>query len=52
MIILWRLPWKSLYHILRPYWHFLHFSQNEAFVKEKGQAYGTSSEMIVSNGPF
>lgn len=28
------------------------FPQNEAFVKEKGQAYGTSSEMIVSNGPF
>lgn len=28
------------------------FPQNEAFVKEKGQDYGTSSEMIVSNGPF
>ena len=27
------------------------FPQNEAFVKEK-DAYGTSSEMIVSNGPF
>lgn len=28
------------------------FPQNEAFVKEKGQAYGTSSEMIVSNIHF
>ena len=26
MIILWRLLWKSLYRILRRYWHFLHFS--------------------------
>ncbi|MBO0468951.1 peptide ABC transporter substrate-binding protein [Enterococcus sp. DIV0242_7C1] len=28
------------------------FPQNEKFVTEKGKAYGTSSENIVSNGPF
>ncbi|MEI5992696.1 peptide ABC transporter substrate-binding protein [Candidatus Enterococcus mansonii] len=28
------------------------FPQNEKFVKEKGKLYGTSSENIVSNGPF
>lgn len=28
------------------------FPQNEAFVTEKGDAYGTSSENILTNGPF
>lgn len=28
------------------------FPQNEKFVTEKGKEYGTSSESIVSNGPF
>ena len=28
------------------------FPQNEAFVEKQGKAYGSSSETIVSNGPF
>lgn len=40
-----------------PYFEFLlaftaFFPQNEAFVEEQGENYGTSSEALLANGPF